>query len=463
MFKDDIELDSILHEIIINPCLFDLSKGRVLYCEILRHISLNRNFQEDLLNTPDVVLLAFHHAAFDRSSAPVIFNDVRVAYNTDSRLPTEENCLQYIDYSAHERQMDMSISHEFWQSQIDGYDFNYNLQLPYDRHRSTTHERSSDAHSVQFSLSNDVAMAFLAYASSHKVTLFQLALAVFYEFLFKLCNNQSDLCVACLNANRYRPELEDLVGMFVATLPYRLQLDPHRSFDELVQQVREKCLSILEHSHYPLRYILADSRQEQASTSFLEIVFDFITASLSNNELILDGAQLEPIAPHYSQVAKFDLMLAFAYYPSSENKKISCSLICSQDLFDLTTVQIIADRFSVLLQQLFGSQREASTKRKLHELSIMLPTDHDLCRQLNDSGEYNSEKLNYTLTELFYKQTMNQTQKLAIELDDQSLTYFELYYNALLLAQHLVKEHHVMLGEIICQCVERSLSMVGSV
>ncbi|CAF4473440.1 unnamed protein product, partial [Adineta steineri] len=44
-----------------------------------------------------------------------------------------------------------------------------------------------------------------------------------------------------------------MIGMFVSTLPYRLQLDSDWSFDELVEHVQKKCLSILEHSHYPLQ------------------------------------------------------------------------------------------------------------------------------------------------------------------------------------------------------------------
>ncbi|CAF1587013.1 unnamed protein product, partial [Rotaria sordida] len=65
-----------------------------------------------------------------------------------------------------------------------------------------------------------------------------------------------DLCISCLNANRYKSELQNIIGMFVTTLPYRIQFDPHWSFDDLVKYVQEKCLSILEHSHYPLQMIV---------------------------------------------------------------------------------------------------------------------------------------------------------------------------------------------------------------
>jgi non-ribosomal peptide synthetase component F len=61
----------------------------------------------------------------------------------------------------------------------------------------------------------------------------------------------------------------------------------------------------------------------------------------------------------------------------------------------------------------------------------------------------------------FVFQTMKQPQKLAVELDNQSLTYSELLYYVQVLSLHLMKKQSVNVGEIVCQCVERSLSMVS--
>ena len=59
------------------------------------------------------------------------------------------------------------------------------------------------------------------------------------------------------------------------------------------------------------------------------------------------------------------------------------------------------------------------------------------------------------------KKKIKYSQKLAVELDEQSLTYSELLYYVQLLSLNLLNKHGVIPGEIICQCVERSLSMVS--
>ena len=135
---------------------------------------------------------------------------------------------------------------------------------------------------------------------------FQLGLATFYAFLFKLTYGQNDLCIASINANRYRSEFVNMIGMFVSTLPYRMQLNSHWSFDELVQSVREKCLSILPHAHYPLQSILADFHLNQSNVSFLETMFDVITIFSEREQLSLDTSNLECVKIERSyEVAKF--------------------------------------------------------------------------------------------------------------------------------------------------------------
>ncbi|CAF3945705.1 unnamed protein product, partial [Rotaria sp. Silwood1] len=107
------------------------------------------------------------------------------------------------------------------------------------------------------------------------MTLFQLGLACYYAFLFKLTNGQQDLCVVSVNANRYRYEIQDIIGMFVSTVPYRQQIDPTLSFDHFVHEVQKTCLEILSHSHYPLQNIIEDVRAGATLTNF-EAMFNFI-------------------------------------------------------------------------------------------------------------------------------------------------------------------------------------------
>ncbi|CAF4177261.1 unnamed protein product, partial [Adineta steineri] len=60
----------------------------------------------------------------------------------------------------------------------------------------------------------------------------------------------------------------------------------------------------------------------------------------------------------------------------------------------------------------------------------------------------------------FVYQVMKHPQKLAVELDEQSLTYAELFAYVQMLAVHILDEYGIIPSEVISQYVERSLSMV---
>ncbi|CAF3989013.1 unnamed protein product [Adineta steineri] len=221
--------------------------------------------------------------------------------------------------------MDMILSQGFWQLQLKGYNVIHQLSLPIDRQQSSIDQRSGLASTTQITFDDDTSASLVNCTSSYHLTLFQLGLSIFYVFLFKLTHGESDLCISSINANRYRSELVNVIGMFVSTLPYRVQLDSHLSLDEVSQCVQEKCLSILEHSHYPLQYILADSHLTRSNVSFLETMFNFITISKDVNHLCLDGINLEPVSLEESyEMTKFDFSLTLVYNPSLDDNQLSC-------------------------------------------------------------------------------------------------------------------------------------------
>jgi non-ribosomal peptide synthetase component F len=171
-----------------------------------------------------------------------------------------------------------------------------------------------------------------------------------------------------------------MIGMFVSTLPYRIQLNRSWTFDELVKHVQEKCLSILGHSHYPLQNILADFRVNQSTVSFLETMFDFITISSNTDQLSFHGASLEQVPlPQPSEVAKYDFMLRFVYDSRLNDGKLSCRFVCSRDLFEETTVVTIAKRFQHVFFEIFSSNTRNAQINKfitpISKLSLILPEE----------------------------------------------------------------------------------------
>ncbi|CAF2702479.1 unnamed protein product [Rotaria sp. Silwood2] len=114
-FENDEDLHSMIYQIGINPNLFDVSNGRVFHCQVLRRKMMNKHStNEELLNVDDVLVIVFHHIPYDRSSQQIFLDDLSIVYNMNRSLSIEKDAFNYIDYSLYEREIDMTLSREFW-------------------------------------------------------------------------------------------------------------------------------------------------------------------------------------------------------------------------------------------------------------------------------------------------------------------------------------------------------------
>jgi non-ribosomal peptide synthetase component F len=125
-------------------------------------------------------------------------------------------------------------------------------------------------------------------------------------------------------------------------------------------------------------------------------------------------------------------------------------------LIEKKIIETITERFRMLLQQLFLSFD--TDEQPVYELSIILPREVELINELNITNtKFNSSEC---IHHKFAHQSINHPQKLAVILDEQSLTYAETLFYTQQLAVCLIQRYDVQPGNIICQCVDRSIEMV---
>jgi non-ribosomal peptide synthetase component F len=260
---------------------------------------------------------------------------------------------------------------------------------------------------------------------------------------------------------RYRDELKSLIGLFESIVPLRCKLDPHWSIHQLVDHLCEIITRTMTYSYFPLQRIL-HQYPNVSKPVFLNISFSFQSNDTENskNEMIVGDTHLRPILFPMESITdqvvhKFDFSLAIHH--DININKLSCTINASLDLFYAETVDKFAQRFLSMLEHLFLSTND-QIKKSVYELSLILPDERLLMQSMNNTQVLFPfvSCINYE----FVCQTMKYPQKLAVELDDQSLTYTELLYYVQVLSLNLLDVFRVIPGEIICQYVERSLSMV---
>ena len=365
-----------------------------------------------------------------------------------------------------EQRMPMTAASMFWMDTLHDCHLDRSLPLPYDHYRVSDEHRTGRGTSISFDFGQDLSHQFLLFASLNSTTMQHLSLACYYAFLFKLCNGETDLCVGMNTGGRYKQELMSVIGMFVNALPLRCQLDPHWSFDRLVKCVVERMSESMAYSYDPLQRILAQ-HPNITKPAFLDTSFVFIASDDEQEKkrktVMIGDSRLElvPISIKISEdeiMSKFEFSLTIHHHLASD--QLSCIIDASLDLFDVHTVDTIAQRFHSMLSQPFHGEHIQMDK-PIYELSLLSSEEQLLVQSINNTQILPPSASSACIHHAFVNRVMRHPQKLAVELDDQSLTYAELLFYAQLLSLHLLKVHKVNFGEIVCQCVERSLSMVS--
>ena len=226
---DDDHLKQIINDEETNRTLFDLEQGQVFRCHVLCR---SYNNEDNNLKKNDIIIFNFHHTIIDGNSIPIFINDLRQALTT-SQLPyNNEDSITYLDYAQYERLEDWSDAQLYWSIVLQTFSNSIEQQK--------TSLRTGKGYTVTFDLDRDIVIDLNRFITQSKQTLFQVSLAAFFAFLFKMSNSQQvDLCTSIVIINRPQYQLQNIIGFFSNTLPFCLKLDPYSSFVQLCHQIQQ--------------------------------------------------------------------------------------------------------------------------------------------------------------------------------------------------------------------------------
>ena len=361
-----------------------------------------------------------------------------------------------------EQQVPMTAAKMYWLENLHDFKIDQSLPLPFDRYRLSNEHNTGRGISVTFDFGEDLSQAFHTYSSLYNTKLEHLALAYYYVFLFKLANGEKDICVSMKTHNRGKDELRSMTGLFENVIPLRCQLDPLFSFQELDIHTKKILTNGLEYSYFPLQRILTQ-HPNASKPAFVNLFFEFQSNEnqFYKNETMIGDAHLYTISysnqfEKHAVADKRDFSLIIQHDPNIN--QLSCAINASLDLFDQETIQTITQRFHSMLEQLFLST-DYWIQKPVYEISLILPNEQLLMKAMNNTQVLFPPST--CIHHEFAYQAMKHPQKLAVELDEQSLIYSELLHYVQLLAVDLICSQRIIPGDIVCQCVERSLSMVS--
>ncbi|MFJ7968307.1 amino acid adenylation domain-containing protein [Streptomyces sp. NPDC096324] len=364
------------------------------------------------------LIITAHHTLFDGWSSPLVITDlVRLYAGTGELSPVRS----YGDYLAWLSQQDREASAARWKTELDGFD-----QPTLVAADIALRGEASSLGRVEVPLSIDQGRELARRAAELGVTLNTLLQGAWAILLSKLTGQQDVVFGAAVNG---RPAdligSDEMVGLFINTLPTRALCGPGRSLGEVITDLQNRQISLLDH-HY---YGLADIQRGVGLPTLFDTIVVFENYPI-DREGIVDanasaGLTIDAIRP-----------FAGSHYPltlNSSDPYLRLSLDYQRNLYDHQAAETIAARLVRVLEQVL-----TDPSVPVGAVDVLGEEEHDrLVRQINDTAHPVTAT---TLPDAFEARAARDPDRLALIGEDERLTYAEFNARANRLAHWLIEQ-----------------------
>ena len=388
-----------------------------------------------------------HHILMDGWCLSIIFKEVLSFYEAQRQgvscqlsKPTP-----YSDYIAWLNSQDKDAAVEFWQQNLQG--FTAPTPLIVEKTISQSQQYSKNYDEIACFLSADCTQDLGTIAQKNRCTISTIVQAA-WALLLSHYSSESDIVFGVTVSGRPPdlPGIENMVGLFINTLPLRVKVSREEKLISWLQQVQHSMVELQQYSYTSLVEIQAKSDVSAGTPLFDSIVlfenypFD---SSLLNQQYSLQLTNIDAFE-------KTNDPLTIVAFPG---EKLSVKISYDTARFDEDTIERMLEHLQNILEGI-----AENPYRKVGDLPLISQSERQklLVEWNNTTTEYPK---NNCIHQLFEQQVEKTPNAVAVVFKDEQLTYEELNARANQLANYL-QSVGVVPEVLVGICVERSIEML---
>lgn len=299
-----------------------------------------------------LLLFVLHHLISDGWSMEILLGEIAERYTAsiEQRPPQLAPLpIQYADFAVWEREHLQGAVREarvaYWREALAGAPTL--LTLPGAAARPAQHTLRGATHQMQWP--RELADQLGACGQVEQCTLFMTLLAG-WQAMLSAWTGQSDLVVGSPLANRTRPEVQGLLGLFSNMLPLRARLTPDLTWKQLLRQTRLSVLGANDQQDLPFEELVKALQPLR-----IPGVSPYFQVAFSLHQRQREALRLPEIAVRTLEIhngaSKFDLTLQMQQSPEYWGG----TWLYSTDLFTPQTIEQLAAYLQRVLEHLVAN------------------------------------------------------------------------------------------------------------
>ncbi len=442
VIRQDVKIDIKVIESTedtIESILKGFMKPFRLDSDLLIRVGVIRTAQKDYL------MIDSHHIMNDGVSDGIIIKDLVAIYNG---IELEDLKIQFKDYSewenSEEQQSLMKKNEDYWTTVFEN---KYtSLQLPYDHNRTNGFDNMSGELDKLY-LGQELSEKIQTYTSEESVTGFVLFMAAFNVLLSRL-SNQRDIVIGVTTAGRNHSDLEDVIGMFVKSLPIYNKVDYTTSFVDFLKEVKESTTNSFDHQNCDFDKVAETLNMKRVPGRNRWFDVMMVYHNYAHPTIEIEGIKVEPVEIDFSS-AKFDLTLNI----EESNNGYVLSFEYLSGLFNRATVKQFGQYLKNILESIVSDK-----EIRLKDIPL-LPKENDV---INPKSTWVRRDPNITILDLFEAQVRSHPNRTAVLFKDEEISFSALNEAANQLSNWIVKNHQVKPDDIIGVYIDRGIGMIIS-
>ncbi|MEV0299040.1 amino acid adenylation domain-containing protein [Nocardia sp. NPDC050710] len=296
------------------------------------------------------LLVTNHHVILDGWSMPLLMRELLEYYGSPSDIEAAGSAPSYRDYLAWLGQQDLAASKAAWAQAYSDVD------APTRVARGSGSSGSTSAAEINAELSADRFGELRAAAADAAVTI-NTALAAAWALNLRVLTGETEVIFGSAVSGRppELPMVDQTLGMFLNTIPVRVQLDPTESLRQLLTRIQAQHARMLDH-HY---VGLPDIHRSVGVSGLFDTALAYQSFPLHRSALqhLVDsaGLRVDDIAGIDATPYPLSLVVAPKHAERGDAQGLQITLRFLEAEFDHARAREVLDRFVELLSLIGGN------------------------------------------------------------------------------------------------------------